>query len=103
MVSRPMTSISSRRRSPADLVGFGPVFPTRTKENPDPVVGLEALARACRVASVPVVAIGGVDLARAEACREAGASLVAAIGATCAAAQPEEVARALHRAAGGVG
>lgn len=88
-------------RAGADLVGFGPVFPTTTKENPDPVVGLEGLAQACRASSVPVVAIGGVDLARATASREAGAALVAAIGASCAAARPDEAARALHAAAGG--
>lgn len=98
-----LDQLAAALRAGADLVGFGPVFATMTKENPDPIVGLEELARACRISSVPVVAIGGVDLARAEACREAGASLVAAIGATCAAARPEEVARALHRAAGGAG
>lgn len=80
----------------ADLVGFGPVFATVTKKNPDPVVGLEGLAEACRESSVPVVAIGGIDRERASACHRAGAALVAAIGATCAAEDPELAARALH-------
>lgn len=83
----------------ADLVGFGPVFATSTKKNPDPVVGLDGLAAACRAASVPVVAIGGIDRERARLCFEAGAALVAAIGATCAADDPEAAARALHEVA----
>jgi thiamine-phosphate pyrophosphorylase len=49
-------------------VAFGPVFETSTKENPDPVVGVEALvtahARAVE-AGVPLVAIGGITLERA--------------------------------------
>ncbi len=49
-------------------VAFGPVFPTTSKERPDPVVGLEGLARAsavAREAKIPLVAIGGITLARA--------------------------------------
>jgi thiamine-phosphate pyrophosphorylase len=83
----------------ADLVGFGPVFATSTKKNPDPVVGLDGLAAACRAATVPVVAIGGIDRERARACFGVGAALVAAIGATCAADDPEAAARALHEVA----
>src|SRR5438067_13263610 len=32
----------------ADYLGFGPVFATRSKGNPDPIVGLDGLAAACR-------------------------------------------------------
>ncbi len=48
-------------------VAFGPVFETATKSNPDPVVGLDGLARASRLArraGIPLVAIGGITLAR---------------------------------------
>ncbi|MFW2389135.1 MAG: thiamine phosphate synthase [Polyangiales bacterium] len=31
-------------RQGADLIAFGPVYPTRSKENPDPVVGLDSRA-----------------------------------------------------------
>ena len=31
---------------PVDYVAIGPVFPTRSKEDPDPVVGLEMVRRA---------------------------------------------------------
>jgi len=50
-----------------DYVAFGPVFPTTSKANPEPVVGVEGLARARERASVrgiPLVAIGGIDRER---------------------------------------
>jgi thiamine-phosphate pyrophosphorylase len=82
----------------ADLVGFGPVFPTRTKARPDALVGLAGLAAAVRASRVPVVAIGGIDLASLPELRAAGVPLVAAISAVCGADDPEQAARAFHRA-----
>jgi thiamine-phosphate pyrophosphorylase len=81
----------------ADMIGFGPVFATRSKDNPSPVVGLEALAEVCAVASVPVVAIGGISEANVQLVANAGAPLTAAIAAVCGADDPESAARALHR------
>lgn len=49
-----------------DYIAFGPIFPTRSKANPDPVVGLEKLKEVVRRSPVPVVAIGGIDKERAE-------------------------------------
>lgn len=43
-----------------DYIGFGPLYPTTTKANPDPVTGLEPLKTVLQMAKVPVVAIGGV-------------------------------------------
>lgn len=51
-----------------DYVAFGPVFGTASKERPDPSVGLALLAQAhgmAQRASVPLVAIGGINLERA--------------------------------------
>ena len=41
-------------------IGFGPIFPTTTKEKPDPTVGLDSLRRVVELSPVPVVAIGGI-------------------------------------------
>jgi thiamine-phosphate pyrophosphorylase len=60
-------------RRPA-YVAYGPVYPTASKEAPDPVVGLAGLRAAhvvARAAGVPLVAIGGITIERA---REVGAS-----------------------------
>ncbi len=43
-----------------DYIGFGPVYPTTTKEIPDPVVGCENLKKVIEFSNVPVVAIGGI-------------------------------------------
>ena len=65
----------------ADLVAFGPVFATNTKENPDPVVGLRTLEKVCQTVSQPVVAIGGITPENAAETLQAGARYVAAISA----------------------
>jgi thiamine-phosphate diphosphorylase len=85
----------------ADLIGFGPVFATQSKEAPDPVVGLDGLAEVCRTVSVPVVAIGGITLDRAAGVRAAAAPLAAAISAVCAADDIAATARAFHTRLGG--
>jgi len=84
----------------ADLIGFGPVFTTASKTDPDPVVGLLALAEVCRAVSIPVVAIGGVGVDNIAAVASTGVPMAAAISALCRAADPEAAARRLHGAMG---
>jgi thiamine-phosphate pyrophosphorylase len=67
-----------------DYLGFGPVFSTTSKRDPDPVVGIETLTRACARAEIPVVAIGGIGLEQLESLVKAGASAIAVIGALVA-------------------
>ena len=64
----------------ADYIAFGPIFPTASKDNPDPVVGLEGLRQARRVTRKPLVAIGGINLQNAREVLAAGADSVAVIG-----------------------
>jgi thiamine-phosphate pyrophosphorylase len=82
----------------ADRIAFGPVFPTRSKANPDPVVGLDRLAEAVALAERPVVAIGGIDLARAPELARLRVSEVAVISALCAAPDPEAATARLREA-----
>jgi len=82
----------------ADYIGFGPVFATASKANPDPVVGLGALAEVCRLVSIPVVAIGGIALDAVPAVARAGASAAAVIGAVDAANDPQAAARSVAQA-----
>jgi len=63
-----------------DYVAFGPVFETRSKQRPDDVVGIEALSSVVARSTVPVVAIGGIDLDRAQQVGRAS-HLAAAIAA----------------------
>ena len=46
--------------SPADYVAIGPVFPTQSKENPDPVVGWSELRAIRKSVTKPLIAIGGI-------------------------------------------
>jgi thiamine-phosphate pyrophosphorylase len=65
---------------PVDYIAFGPVWPTSTKEDPDPVVGLGLLSKVKRIAGrVPVVAIGGIGLSNLAATLSAGADSAAII------------------------
>jgi thiamine-phosphate pyrophosphorylase len=81
-------------RLPVDYVAVGPVFATTSKENPDPVVGLEGLRRVREsVGRVPVVAIGGVTRENAPAALASGADSVAVISALLAPENPSEITR----------
>jgi thiamine-phosphate pyrophosphorylase len=82
----------------ADYIGFGPVFGTRSKLNPDPTVGLDALATVCGAVAVPVVAIGGISLDAVPAVVRAGASAAAIIAAVDAAPDPTAAGRAVAAA-----
>jgi len=70
---------------PVDYIAIGPIFPTGTKTNPDPVVGLEGL-RAVRdtIGNMPLVAIGGITESNAAVVIESGANSVAVITALLA-------------------
>jgi thiamine-phosphate pyrophosphorylase len=65
----------------ANYIALGPVFPTLTKENTAPVIGLELVREARKLTDRPLVAIGGINLGRAPEVIEAGADCVAVISA----------------------
>ncbi len=65
----------------ANYIAVGPVFPTKTKENPDPVVGLDLVRQAKLITDRPLVAIGGISVERAADVIAAGADSVAIISA----------------------
>ena len=87
-------------------VAFGPVYSTRSKTNPEAVVGVALLRAAharARAAGVPLVAIGGITHERASevaACAEAGAVIAALLPAEGAVNLEDVTARArrLHAA-----
>jgi thiamine-phosphate pyrophosphorylase len=82
----------------ADYIGFGPIFGTASKQNPDPTVGLVALAEVCREVSVPVVAIGGITLDGIAAVAASGARAAAVIAAVANAPDPTVAGRCVAAA-----
>jgi thiamine-phosphate diphosphorylase len=85
----------------ADYLGFGPVFATRTKQNPDPVQGLDGLRAAVSEAgSVPIVAIGGITPELARDVYATGAVALCAISAVNDATNVTSTARQMSRTTG---
>ena len=72
-----LEQLDAADKTSADYIAFGPIFPTSSKENPDPVVGLELLREARRHTRKPIVAIGGITLERAAEVFRAGADSLA--------------------------
>jgi len=66
-------------KTSADYLAIGPVFATSSKQNPDPVVGLEGVHRARQLTRKPLVAIGGITRANVRSVIDAGADSVAVI------------------------
>jgi thiamine-phosphate pyrophosphorylase len=62
-----------------NYVAIGPVFATRSKRNPDPVIGLDGVRAARAATRKPLVAIGGITRANCRDVIEAGADCVAVI------------------------
>jgi thiamine-phosphate pyrophosphorylase len=79
----------------ADYVGLGPIFPTASKSDTGPVVGVAGIAAFTSLLRIPVVAIGGIDARSAAAVIAAGADGVAVITAVSDSPDPEGSARAL--------
>jgi thiamine-phosphate pyrophosphorylase len=77
----------------ADYIAVGPIFPTSTKENPDPVVGLDFIRAARAITRKPLVAIGGIKLEKSGDVFRAGADSVAIIRDLGAAKNPAERAK----------
>jgi thiamine-phosphate pyrophosphorylase len=75
---------------PVDYIAIGPIYHTKSKENPDPIVGRDGLRRVREVVGhIPLVAIGGIRLEDIPYVLKAGADSVACISLLLA--QPAEI------------
>lgn len=75
---------------PINYLAIGPVFDTSSKENPDPLVGLDGLSRVRQaVPSLHLVAIGGITPENGAKALAAGADSLAVIGALLA--NPQQI------------
>ena len=76
-----------------DYLGFGPIFKPGSKQDHDPVVGLEGLRAMRSLTSLPVFAIGGIQIDQVRAVMNAGADGVAVISAILKATDTRETVR----------
>jgi thiamine-phosphate pyrophosphorylase len=81
-----------------DYVGLGPVFPTDTKPDAPPALGVGGVRALRPRLAVPVVAIGGIGGGNAAGIVSAGADGVAVVSSVCAAPDPAAATRLLTRA-----
>lgn len=82
--------------TPVSYVAVGPVFGTRTKATGYDAVGLDFVQRSAVVvhaAGLQLVAIGGIDAARASSVLDAGADAVAVISDLVGETLPETITR----------
>ena len=70
----------------ADYLGVGPIFPTSSKKDIRNLLGLSGLKKIREATSLPLMAIGGINLDNAAAVLQAGADGVAVISAILGAA-----------------
>ena len=77
--SHNLEQLSAAGGEPVDYVALGPVYPTSSKHNPDPVVGVDEVRRLRPLIEKPLVAIGGITRANAAGVFNAGADSVAVI------------------------
>ena len=80
-----LEQVRAAEKAGADYLGFGPMFPTGTKDTGYAPRGLEALREMRRATGLPILAIGGITLENIGAIIQAGATAPAVISAVVAA------------------
>jgi thiamine-phosphate pyrophosphorylase len=83
-------------RLDVDYLGVGPVFPTTSKANAAPALGLEGLLAIRACSSHLLLAIGGIQVENAAEVLAHGADGLAVVSAICAAVDPKTAARKLR-------
>ncbi len=81
---------------PIDYIAVGPVFATKTKENPDKAVRIEGVKRVRKaIGNFPLVAIGGINSGNFREIFANGANSLAIISEILS--PPEKIIENLHR------
>jgi thiamine-phosphate pyrophosphorylase len=78
-----------------DYLGIGSVYATSSKSDAGKPIGIDGLHRLAGATTLPVAAVGGIDLSTLSEVRAAGAAMAAVISAIADADRPERAARAL--------
>jgi thiamine-phosphate pyrophosphorylase len=81
-----------------DYIGFGPVYPTTSKDDAGPVSGITLLKQVVKEIPLPIIAIGGIIADNAPEVMFAGVHGIAVISAVCCQEDPEEATRLLLKA-----
>ncbi len=85
--------VEEATRGSADYIGYGPLFPSTTKEALEPTVGLDGLRGIRHLTSLPVFAIGGITPPALQGIVDAGANGVAVASAVLDSSRIEQTMR----------
>jgi len=83
-----------------DYVGLGPVFPTQSKVDAAPALGIEQFRAIRSLIDLPTVAIGGIGQQNAGSVIAAQADGIAVVSAICSALDPRGAAASLRQCIG---
>jgi thiamine-phosphate pyrophosphorylase len=81
----------------ADYIGFGPVYPTTSKEDAGPASGLGLLKQVVEEIPLPIIAIGGITRDNTPPVIQVGVYGIAVISAVCCQKDPAEAAKCFRR------
>jgi thiamine-phosphate pyrophosphorylase len=91
-----LEDVLQAQKDGADYVNIGPIFPTRTKEGVERVVGPEAIATISPHVEVPFTVMGGINEANIDQVLAQGARRVAMVTAITRATDIAEKVRSLR-------
>jgi len=66
-----------------DYIGIGPIYPTTTKQDAAPAMGMPQLTQLVRLKQCPAVAIGGININNATPVLQSGIEGIAVVSAIC--------------------
>jgi thiamine-phosphate pyrophosphorylase len=81
----------------ADYVGFGPVYPTSSKDDAGPASGLMLLGRIVEAIPIPIVAIGGIGRSNVRLVLQTRVHGIAVISDVCCQQDPEQATKTLRQ------
>ena len=98
---RSLAETRAALEAPVDYLSIGGVHATRSKQNPDPPIGLDGLREIVERlrghgCELPLTAISGIQAGQIPAVLACGVQGVALVSALCAAADPQSAARDLR-------
>jgi len=79
-----------------DYIGFGPVYPTTSKEDAAPASGLALLEKVVKEIPLPIIAIGGITKDNIPQVMQTGAYGIAVISAVCWQKDPKGATKSLR-------
>jgi thiamine-phosphate pyrophosphorylase len=83
-------------RDIVDYIGVGPVFPTTSKPDADPALGIDVLRTLMADKPCPAVAIGGITRQSAATVMATGVDGIAVVSAICGQPDPSLATRSLY-------